>query len=350
MRKLFFCLCLVFAASAFGAEIKFDFDDFPAGQTPSGFHSALAGGGQPGDWKIIMDAVPSAFTPLTPQAPAVMRQGVLAQLSQDPTDNRFPMLIYNGETFKDFTLATRFKIVSGVAEQMAGIVFRYQNESNFYVFRASALGHNLRFYKVVNGQFADPSAPLDMNISTNVWHTLTVQCEGDQINCSLDDTTLPAIETPNTFPEGKIGFWTMSDAVTYFGNTTITYKPLVPAAQMLVQNIMAKEPRILGLRIFALDDQGRPHIIGSKDEKEIGQPGTDGEKAAITDGTVSFGRGPGTVAVILPFRDRNGIPMAAVWVRLKSFFGETQDTAVTRATMIVKQMEAQITSRQDLMQ
>jgi hypothetical protein len=124
----------------------------------------------------------------------------------------------------------------------------------------------------------------------------------------------------------------------------------VTAAQALVQSIMATEPRILALRIFTLDGNGRPHVIASKSEKEIGQPGTDLEKAAITDGTVSFGRGTDTVAVTLPFRDRNGDPMAAVWVRLKSFFGETQENAVTRATLIIKQMQAQITSLQDLTQ
>lgn len=350
MRKLIFCFWLALAASTFGAEINIDFSDFPAGQTPSGFHSALAGGGQPGEWKVIMDVVPSAFAPLTPEAPVVTRQAVLAQTSQDPDDNRFPMLIYDGGTFRDFKLTTRFKIVGGVTEQMAGIVFHYQNESNFYVFRASALGHDLRFYKLVNGQFADPSVPFAVDISTNVWHTLTVQCDGNEINGSVDNVIIPTIETPNTFDEGKIGFWTMADSVTYFGDTAITYTPLVPAAQALVQNILAKEPRILGLRIYTLDPQGRPRIIASKDEKEIGRPGDNLDKAAITDGTVSFGRGLDTVAVILPFRDRNGDPMAAVWVRLKSFFGETQENAVTRATLIIKQMQTQITSLKDLTQ
>jgi len=49
-------------------------------------------------------------------------------------------------------------------------------------------------------------------------------------------------------------------------------------------------------------------------------------------------------------RDRNGDPMAAVWVQLKSFLGETQDTALTRATMIIKAIQAQVTSKEELMQ
>ena len=90
--------------------------------------------------------------PIATGAPVVARKAVLAQLAQDPTDEHFPLLIYEGETITDFTLTTRFKTVNGVVEQMAGIAFRIQNETNYYVVRASSLGNNVRFYKVVNGQ------------------------------------------------------------------------------------------------------------------------------------------------------------------------------------------------------
>ena len=102
--------------------------------------------------------------------------------------------------------------------------------------------------------------------------------------------------------------------------------------------MLTKQPRILGLRLYTLDDQGRPHVIASKLEKEIGQPGTEAEKGAITDGKIYFGRGKGTVEVTLPLRDRNGDPIAATRVQLKSFLGETQDNALTRATMIVREI------------
>ena len=36
-------------------------------------------------------------------------------------------------------------------DQAAGLVFRYQDENNYYVMRANALENNVRFYKVVNG-------------------------------------------------------------------------------------------------------------------------------------------------------------------------------------------------------
>ena len=336
--------------SAFGAEIKIDFDDFTTGQSPANFHSALAGGGKPGEWKVVIDEVPSAFAPFSGQVPIFNSHAVLAQTSDDPTDERFPMLVYDGGTFKDFKLTTQFKIISGVAEQMAGVVFRFQNESNFYVVRASALGHNLRFYKMVDGVRSDPLGP-QVDISTNTWYTLTVQCQGTQIIVWLNDRLVMPPLNDNTFATGKIGFWTKSDAVSHFGDTVIDYTPLIPAAQTLVDNTMKELPRILGLRICTLDDKGQPHIIASKDENEIGRPGNDPEKDAAANGAVYFGREKGAVVVTMPLCDRNGEPIASVRVRLKTaFLDETQDASLIRVRGIVQEMQDQVTSLQDLMQ
>jgi hypothetical protein len=259
------------------------------------------------------------------------------------------MLIYDKETFKDFQLTTRFKIVSGALEQMAGMVFRFQNESNFYVVRVSALGHNLRFYKVVNGERGNLVGP-PLDISTGTWHSLAIQCEGNRFTFWLDDKLVMPPLQDETFDAGKIGFWTKSDSVTHFGDTRITYTPVVPMAQLLVQNVMQLEPRILGLRIYTLDKSGEPHIIASKESDEVGRAGSDAEKNAIVNGAMFFGRGKGTVAVTMPLNDRNGDPVAAVRVQLKSFPGETQDTAVMRARVIVQAMQAQILNGQDLTQ
>jgi Domain of Unknown Function (DUF1080) len=357
MRTFVFCLLLALVFPATAAEIKINFGDFfeDTGLTnnlslTNDFSSALAGGGRPGDWQIVLDDVPSAFAPISSNAaPVINHIPVLAQLDADPTDERFPMLIYDKETFKDFQLKTQFKIVDGVLEQMAGIVFRYQNESNFYVVRVSALGHNLRFYKVVNGVRGNFIGPT-LNVSTGAWHSLAIQCEGNRVTVWLDDSLVMPPLQDDTFDSGKVGFWTKSDSVTHFGDTQITYTPVIPMVQLLVQNVLQQEPRLLGLRIYTLDKSGVPHIIASKDSREVGRAGTDSETAAINKGATFFGRGKGTVAVTLPLEDRNGDPIAAVRVQMDSFFGETQDTAILRARVIVQMMQAQIMSSQDLTQ
>ena len=349
MQRFIFCLCLTLAASVRSAEIRISFSDYPPSSTPTNFHAALAGSGSPSDWKIVLDDVPPLLAPLTDRAQNVTKRAVLAQTSQDSTDEHFPLFIYDGETFKDFKFTTRFKIVGGVVEQMAGMVFRFQNPSNFYVLRASALGRNVRFYKMVDGIRSDPIGP-QLAITTNTWHSLTAEGHGNQITCRLDGQLLMPPLQDNTFASGKVGLWTKSDAVSFFCDPVIEYTPVTPAAQALVQRIMKQQPRIQGLRIYTLNEQGVPHIIASKDANEIGQLGTDAEKSAITDGKTFFGRDHGSVVLTLPFRDRNGDSMAALRVRLKSFFGETEGNALTRGTIILKNMQAEAPSSESLLQ
>ena len=348
MRKLFIAAWLLGMASAFGAEIKIDFSNETTSQTPTNFFSTVAGSGPVGNWTIVSAEVPPLLAPLSAQAPATSSRPVLAQTSQDSTDERFPILVYEPETFKDFKLTTRFKLVSGLAEQMAGVVFRYQNSSNFYVVRASALGHNVRFYKMVNGIRSDPIGP-SIDLSLDKWYNLSVQCSGNQILIWLDENQIMPALGDNSFNSGKVGFWTKSDAVSYFSDLIIDYKSELSAAQGMINRVMAKESRLLGLKLYTLDDQGLPRVLASKNSQDKGQLGGTAEKAALTDGTVSVGRAPGTIAVWLPLRDRNGDPMAAVWIRFKSFVGETQDTAIARANQVIKLMQGDITSMEDLL-
>lgn len=349
MRNLFLLCSLVLGWPAAGAQVQFSFGELAANGSLTNFHAEVLGGGGPAAWKILPGEAPSAFGPLSDPAKGASSGGgsVLAQTSQDRIDERFPMYVYNGQKFHNLRFTTQFKIVSGTAEQMAGLVFRFQNTSNFYVVRVSALGKNVRFYKVVNGERSDPIG-VSCNVAPGAWHELGVQCDGNQIAIWLDGHLAMPTLGDNTFAEGKVGFWTMSDAVTYFANARVDYTPIVPPAQALVDSIMRQEPRILALQIYTLGTNNTTSILASRDPSEKGQPGTDAELAAIRDGTVSFGRKHGADYVTLPLHDRNGDFIAAVRLKLKSFFGETQDNAVNRAMLILKMMQQSGLSADDL--
>jgi len=347
MRIVLWLCGWMLALEVSGAEMHFNFDETTGGAVPTNCQAVLAGGGVPATWKIVTDEVPPMLAPLTDKAINVARHGVLAQTSQDPTDERFPMLLLSGERFRNFKFTTRFKIVSGVAEQMAGVVFRYQNISNYYVVRASALGKNVRFYKVVDGLRSDPIGPA-VDVTAGAWHSLGVQCEGTQILITFDDKLVMPALGDNSLNEGQLGFRTKSDAVSYFTDALVEYTPIVANAQLILNKIVGQEKRLLGLRIYTAQTNGTVAVIASKDTAEIGKAGTDAEQKAIADGTVSFGREVGAVLITLPLHDRNGEFIGAVRVRLKSFFGETQDNALARARLIVGQIQGQVMSAQDL--
>jgi hypothetical protein len=341
-------VCLALALSGRAAEIRFNFGNDAVGSTPTNFTAVLVGRGQPGVWKIITEKTPSAFAPFAGQTPDYNLSSVLAQTGQDMTDEHFPLFVYQGETFRNFKFTTRLKILSGIVEQMAGVVFRYQNASNYYVVRASALGKNVRFYKVVDGIRSDPIGP-NLDVTTEAWHTLAVQCDGNQISIWWDDQLILPPLGDNSFSQGRLGFCTKSDAVACFTDATVNYTPILPGAQLLVNRITQEQTRLLDLRIYTLQTNATTQVIASKDREEIGMAGTAAELKAIQDGAVSFGREKDAVLVTLPLHDRNGDYIAAVRVRLKSFWGETEDNAVARARQIVKQMQAQVLSKNDLL-
>src|ERR1041384_3886272 len=176
LRQTIELAIVLFGWAAFGAEKIFDFREDKLSEAPAGFRSLVAGSGQPGEWKVLRDAVPSLLAPLSPLATAGARRPVLAQLSRDRADEHFPILVYEEETFGDFTLTTRFKIVDGAEEQMAGIAFRLQDERNYYYIRASALGNTFFFFKIVDGQ---RSAPIGnkVQIPKGVWQEMTIECK-----------------------------------------------------------------------------------------------------------------------------------------------------------------------------
>ncbi len=340
-------LWLAVLGPATAAELVFDFSTVPAKQIPPGFTNLLAGKGKLGDWRVITDEFPSALPALNEKTPSMTQRSVVGQFSIEVTDEHFPILLYDREAFTDFTLTTKFKLVDGVTEQMAGIVFRLQDVQNFYVIRASGLGNNVRFYKMVAGARSAPIGP-ELPVPRGVWHELKISCQGNHIQAWLNGQEAIPPLTDTSFAAGKLGYWTKSDAISYFTDTKIVYTPRETQAQVLVRNTVTANPRLVGLKIYLSDENGVPRVAASKDEKEIGVAGGDAEKQAITAGKISYGKGKDTVAVVQPLRDRNGEPIAAVRVTMKSFTGQTEQSALQRALPIVKAMQARVRSLAEL--
>jgi len=350
MRNLVFCLAAWISWTGWGAELRFDYGETPEGKLPAGFRSTLSGEGKPGEWKVVLDEAPSMFPPLNPEAPTTARKAVLAQVSQDATDERFPILFYEKETFGDFTFTTRFKTVSGKVEQMAGIVFRAQNETNYYVVRASSLGNTFRFYKVVNGERGAILGP-EISIPAGTWHELAVECKGNKIRCLLNGKEAIPLLTDSSFISGKVGFWTKSDSVSYFSDTRITYTPREVPAQTLLNKVVEAYPKVVNVQIFvAGKEPGTTRMIASKNAAEAGQAGGAIEHDTIANASIYYGKEKGTVSVVMPLRDRNGESIAAMRVVMKSFAGQTEQSAIVRASPIVKEIQGKVQNLVDLVE
>ena len=199
---------LGFALTAAAQQRIWNFDKDAAGKPPAGFKNALTGQGSVGTWEVRADA----------SAPS--KPNVVAQTSTDSTDNRFPVALAEGTSYKDLELSVKFKAMDGKVDQAGGLVFQAADANNYYIVRANALENNYRLYHVVKGsrrQFAGVSVP----VSGKQWHTLKVELVGNKFKCYFDGQ-LKFEATDDTFKEaGAVGLWTKADSVTLFDDLEV---------------------------------------------------------------------------------------------------------------------------------
>ncbi|MGP8199712.1 MAG: hypothetical protein ACLQU4_09450 [Limisphaerales bacterium] len=350
------------AVGASAAQIQFDFSKDAVDQTPPGFLSLVTGRGEAAHWKVVEEQVPPILAPLEPNAPGnTAKRAVLTVQSFNLDEDHFPVLLYTNEIFSDFTLTTRFKLAGGIVEPSAGLIFRAQDQSNYYVLRASAEG-NLLWYRVVGGQsYVALGIGVKVPMPKDVWRELRVECAGSQMRCYLDGHLAippPKVGAPTnelaindtTFSHGQVGFWTKADSKCFFVDAGVRYTPRVPYVQVVINNVLKEHPALLGLKVYANKDAGLPVVIGSMNEHDFGAVGTRTEADVIARASVYYLKADKTVEITMPLRDRNGEVVAAIAVKLKTFHGETQSTAVTRATMVKNEFERQIATMEDLRQ
>jgi len=195
-------------SAAQSTTTQIDLSGMKAGIAPEDFAFSRTGGGAVGDRRILDD-------------PTASSRRVIAQISSDATDYRFPLAVYQRILAKDVDVKIRFKPVSGKVDQAGGIVVRLTTPDDYYVARANALEDNVRFYRVVKGK-REQLKGANLKVATNEWHTLELRAEGDRFTVFFDGKQLYAAQD-NTFTgAGRVGLWTKADSVTYFDAITIT--------------------------------------------------------------------------------------------------------------------------------
>src|SRR5688572_9397312 len=140
IMRLAVLIALAAAVMAYAETRKVDFNQDAMDQPPKGFEFGYtAGVGKPGKWIVQADGT----------------NKVLAQTDPDSTRSRFPVAVMSDVTAADVDLSVRFKPISGRVDQAAGLVWRYQNQDNYYIVRANALEDNVVLYKVEGGKRPD---------------------------------------------------------------------------------------------------------------------------------------------------------------------------------------------------
>jgi hypothetical protein len=218
MRTTLFPVSLTIAGvTLLAAETRtMDFTADAVGQAPRGFtfgHTQKTGA--PGAWVVQDDG----------------GNKVLAQTNADSTRARFPVAVVTDVTAADVDVSVRFKPIAGRVDQAAGLVWRYQDEDNYYIVRANALEDNVVLYKVQRGRRTDLAVKgagrtygKPAEVPTNAWSTLRVVAAGPRFEVYFNGNKLYEVEDATFATAGRAGVWTKADSVTQFDDLTIVTK------------------------------------------------------------------------------------------------------------------------------
>jgi hypothetical protein len=199
-------LMLLCASRATAETRAWDFEAEKPDTPPSGFVLARTGSGAPGRWVVRTEVgAPSG-------------QKVLAQV--DSAVSGFALAIAQGPAPRDLRVDVHCKPISGKEDQACGLVFRYQDENNYYVTRANALENNVRLYFVKNGG-REQIASWDGKVASGTWHRLGAVAKGDHLEVYWEGQKIIE-KTDKTFAgPGRAGVWTKADSVTSFDDLRI---------------------------------------------------------------------------------------------------------------------------------
>jgi len=160
--------------------------------------------GRPPRWEVRKDQT-------APSQPYV-----LAQTSNDPTDDRFPLAILDGVTFGDGEVSVRIKPVAGREDEGGGLVWRYVDENNYYLLRANAINKTVAVFRVQNGHRMAIQPGVKHDIPLNEWSILKVIARGNRFQVYVDHRRIMEGQDDVFTASGRVGLCTVADSVMYF--------------------------------------------------------------------------------------------------------------------------------------
>ena len=140
------------------------------------------------------------------------QKGTLIQTSENED---FPVILLENAPLTDVDVQVRFKPISGKIDASGGIIFRAEDEDNYYIVRANALENNFRLYTFVDGYRHQLASTTVTPPALGKFSTMRVITKGNHIQAFLNDK-LELDYHDDTFKQGYVGLWTKADSITEF--------------------------------------------------------------------------------------------------------------------------------------
>jgi len=130
-------------------------------------------------------------------------------------------LCYNPEfTFLNGSVTVKFRANSGHIDQGGGIMWRVQDDKNYYIARFNPLEDNFRFYLVHDG-IRDEISSANVHLSKG-WHSMKITQEEDTFKGYIDGKVYLEARDKALNRKGSVGVWTKADAMTSFDDLNIS--------------------------------------------------------------------------------------------------------------------------------
>jgi hypothetical protein len=210
--RVVFALFLAFGFTLGTAETV-NFERSITGLMPPGWTVSCTDMRRPARWQVEIDRS-------DPHKPHV-----LAQLSSRSGPHDYTIALFDKSTIRDGDVSVNLKLVSGRAEQSAGVVWRYQDSGNFYFAVASADKDRVGIYKKSKSEVSLVAhAMVPHRIDDREWNVLRVAFKGPRMSLYFGHRKLIEVQDSTFDKGGKTGVWTKADTVAYFDNFRLDKK------------------------------------------------------------------------------------------------------------------------------
>lgn len=136
----------------------------------------------------------------------------------------FPIAVHTAT--KDFTNGTvnvRFKLVGGVRDFTAGIMFNLKPNGEYMFVRYNTLDGNIALWRFRNGTRERVlGGESETQLARNEWHELSMTVSGNTLSAAVNGGVLKQEFTLTEPVSGRIGLWTKREAVTVFRDYRVT--------------------------------------------------------------------------------------------------------------------------------
>jgi len=148
---------------------------------------------------------------------------VFQLLKTDAHGSEFNLCYTKKITFLNGTISVKFRANSGHEDQGGGIVWRVQDNNNYYIARYNPLEDNLCIYYVKNAHRRLLNSATVM-LDSEDWHSMKIVQHDNHYKVYLDSKNIFQGDDTAFTNAGGVGVWTKADALTSFKKFKVTKK------------------------------------------------------------------------------------------------------------------------------